>query len=123
MSSRPEGGPLPIDAFGEGGFRIAGERHEGAQWILRERVTPFNGPGDPAGLAPEHFAPVLSAAERPDILVLGVGERLKHPPAAVRRAFREAGVGLETMDTPAACRAYNLLAGEARRVFALLLPV
>ena len=115
-------GPPPIDAFGEGGFRIAGVRHEGGVWILPGAVKPW-GASDPAQLTPEDFAPVFESAERPDILVLGVGERLKHPPAGVRRAFREAGVGLETMDTPAACRAYNLLVGEARRIFAALMPV
>jgi len=123
MPSRPEGGPLPIDAFGEGGFRIGGERHEGAVWLLRDRVSPFTGPVEPKALAPQHLQAVLDAPEAPDILVMGVGERLRHPPASVRAALRDAGVGLEAMDTPAACRAYNLLAGEARRVFALLLPV
>lgn len=115
-------GLLPIDAFGEGGFRVAGRRHEGGVWILPGVVRPWEA-RDPAMLAREDFAPVFEARERPDIVVLGVGERLKHPPADVRRALRDIGVGLESMDTPTACRAYNLLAGEARRVFAALMAV
>ena len=57
------------------------------------------------------------------MVILGVGERLIHPPAAVRQAFRDAGIGLEVMDTATACRTYNLLAGEGRNVAAALISV
>ncbi|OAB56599.1 hypothetical protein AY599_23955 [Leptolyngbya valderiana BDU 20041] len=111
----------PIDAFGEGGFRIAGARKEGSQLIVDGAARPW--PADPDALTPEDFRVFLARDDRPDMVVLGVGPSLKHPPAAVRKAFREAGVGLEVLDTATACRTYNLLAGEARRVCAALVAV
>lgn len=113
-----------IDAYGDGGFRIGGVRKDGATLILDGAARAWSGaPFDASALTPEHFADLIGAQARPDMVVLGVGERLIHPPAAVRQAFRDAGIGLEVMDTGSACRAYNLLAGEARRVYAALLPV
>ena len=113
-----------IDAYGDGGFRISGVRKDGATLILDGAARSWrDAPADVSALTPHHFADLLKAQAKPDIVVLGAGERLIHPPAAVRQAFREAGIGLEVMDTGSACRAYNLLAGEARRVYAALLPV
>lgn len=113
-----------IDAYGDGGFRIGGVRKNGATLILDGAARAWrDAPEDAAGLKPEHFSDLLNAQARPDMVVLGAGARLIHPPAAVRKAFRDAGIGLEVMDTGSACRAYNLLAGEARRVYAALLPV
>ncbi|MGX6647387.1 Mth938-like domain-containing protein [Maricaulaceae bacterium MS644] len=111
----------PIDAFGEGGFRIAGARKDGSQLIVDGAARPWA--ADPAALTPGDFAVFLNRADKPDMVVLGVGGALKHPPAEVRKAFREAGVGLEVLDTATACRTYNLLAGEARRVCAALIAV
>ncbi|WBQ13861.1 Mth938-like domain-containing protein [Hyphomonadaceae bacterium BL14] len=113
-----------IDAYGDGGFRIGGVRKDGATLIFDGAARAWrDAPGNATALTPEHFSDLLNAQARPDMVVLGAGERLTHPPAAVRKAFRDAGIGLEVMDTGSACRAYNLLAGEARRVYAALLPV
>lgn len=57
---------------------------------------------------------------RPDIIVLGTGPTQRFAPPAVLRPLIEAGVGLETMNTPAACRTYNILMGEGRRVLAAM---
>ncbi|MEQ8405577.1 MAG: Mth938-like domain-containing protein [Oceanicaulis sp.] len=111
----------PIDAFGEGGFRIAGARKDGSQLIVDGAARPWS--ADPSALTPADFKVFLDRSDKPDMVVLGVGAALKHPPAEVRKAFREAGVGLEVLDTATACRTYNLLAGEARRVCAALVAV
>ena len=111
----------PIDAFGDGGFRIAGVRKEGATVILDGAARAWS--ADLSTLSEADFAAFLDRSDRPDMVVLGMGARLRHPPANVRQAFREAGVGLEVLDTATACRTYNLLAGEARRVAAALFPV
>ena len=55
-----------------------------------------------------------------DIVIFGTGTRLVFPPASWMRAFAQARVGLEVMDTAAACRTYNILASEGRKVVALL---
>ena len=111
----------PIDAFGDGGFRIAGVRKEGATLIVDGAARPWSLKGE--GVEVEDLKIFLDRPDRPDMLILGVGERLVHPPASIRQAFRDAGIGLEVMDTATACRTYNLLAGEGRNIAAALLPV
>lgn len=111
----------PIDAFGDGGFRIAGVRKDGATLIVDGAARAWTRTSDRLELA--DLQVFLNASTRPDMLILGVGERLEHPSASIRKAFREAGVGLEVMDTATACRTYNLLAGEGRNVAAALLAV
>ena len=61
-------------------------------------------------------------ALRPDIALLGAGERHEFPGAGIRAAFRTRGIALECMGLGAACRTYNILAGEARNVLAGLFP-
>ncbi|XBQ15208.1 MAG: Mth938-like domain-containing protein [Oceanicaulis sp.] len=111
----------PIDAFGDGGFRVAGARKDGSILIVDGAPRPWQ--ADPAALTAADFKVFLDRPDRPDMVVLGTGPALKHPPVEVRKAFREAGVGLEALDTATACRTYNLLAGEARRVGAALVAV
>lgn len=118
---RPSYQVPPIDAFGDGGFRVAGERKDGATLIVDGAARAWA--VEPSQITASDFDVFLDRTDKPDMVVLGMGERLTHPPAEVRRAFREAGVGLEVLDTATACRTYNLLAGEARRVSAALLPV
>ncbi len=60
----------------------------------------------------------LSGAE---LVIFGTGRRLRFPPAAWQAPFALQRVGLETMDTAAACRTYNILASEGRKVLAALL--
>jgi len=56
-----------------------------------------------------------------ELVILGTGRRLSFPPAAWLAPFAHARVGLESMDTAAACRTYNILASEGRKVLAALL--
>lgn len=83
-------------------------------------VVPWQGevrawaPARPEELAAEHVAALLDC--RPEVVIYGSGPSLRFPPAAVMRALIEARVGYETMDSGAACRTYNVLATEGRRV-------
>ena len=70
-------------------------------------------------LTAEHFA--LLAGMKPELVIFGSGTRLRFPPPAFLRGLMERRIGLETMDTLAACRTYNILAGEGRHVVAALL--
>jgi uncharacterized protein len=58
-----------------------------------------------------------------DVLVLGTGDALRFPAPACLQSLTRAGIGIEVMDTPAACRTYNVLLGEDRRVAAAVLVV
>lgn len=70
-------------------------------------------------LTAAHFE--LLAQTRPELVIFGSGTRLRFPPPAFLRALMAQRIGLETMDTLAACRTYNILAGEGRQVIAALL--
>lgn len=70
-------------------------------------------------LAAEHFE--LLAALSPEVVIFGSGPRLRFVPPALLRALIDRRIGVETMDTAAACRTYNVLAGERRSVVAALL--
>ena len=71
------------------------------------------------GLAAENFAHL--AQLRPEIVLLGTGEKLRFPSPALTRALIEQQIGLEVMDTQAACRTYNILAAEGRKVAAAII--
>lgn len=79
------------------------------------------GPGSFEALTREHFA---ALAELPvAILILGTGARARLPHPRLGAPLAEAGIGLEAMDTAAACRTYNVLLGEGRVVAAAFLPL
>lgn len=70
-------------------------------------------------LTPAHFSRI--AACQPELVIFGSGNRLRFPRPDLLRALIEQRIGVETMDTLAACRTYNILAGEGRQVMAALL--
>jgi uncharacterized protein len=70
-------------------------------------------------LTAAHFEQLATFS--PEMIIFGSGSKLKFPSPALQRALMQARIGLETMDTLAACRTYNILAGEARHVLAVLL--
>lgn len=71
-------------------------------------------------LTEAHFARIVEL--RPELVVFGTGTRLRFAPPALVRALMTARIGIETMDTAAACRTYNFLVGEGRQALAALLP-
>jgi len=72
-----------------------------------------------AELAPAHFG--FIAELRPEIVIVGTGAAQRFPGADLSRALVASGVGVEIMDTRAACRTYNILAAEERKVVAAIL--
>jgi uncharacterized protein len=82
-----------------------------------ERLMTF--PGDFAQLTAEHFAQL--AALKPELVIFGSGAKLRFPHPSLSESLMRARIGMETMDTLAACRTYNILAGEGRHVLAALL--
>jgi uncharacterized protein len=103
----------PIDGYGPGFFRVGGTRHEGPMWL-----TPFAR----SLWSPWEPAPILAAREDIDLVLVGTGPEMAHIPEAFRTPLEEAGIGIETMASAQACRTYNVLLGEGRRIGAALLP-
>lgn len=114
--------PAPIEAYGNGGFRFAGMSHKGSILCLPSGIRGWDVTAA-IGLSVDAFAAVLAERAAISFLLLGCGGTLVMPPATVRKAFVEAGLGLDPMDTGAACRTYNVLLAEGRRVAAALIAV
>jgi uncharacterized protein len=84
----------------------------------RGAVLPWDADGFDA-LGAAHFERLLALA--PELVIFGSGARLRFPPAAWLRGLIGERIGVETMDTAAACRTYNVLVSEGRAVVAALL--
>lgn len=115
-------GRAAIEAYGNGGFRFAGMSHRGSILCLAKSIVAWN-VIRPEELTAESLAPVLAEKDLTRSLLIGTGARQVFASPSLRAAFREAGIALETMDTGAACRTFNVLLGEGRPVAAALIAV
>ena len=106
---------VPIDGYGTGFFRVGGKKHEGAILVMPSGVSAWAGFED-TETPLKHIADI-------DVLFVGTGAEIAHAPQDFRTVLEDAGVGVETMASPAACRTYNVLLSEGRRVAVALLPV
>lgn len=113
-----------IEAYGDGGFRVANTRYEGSLLVFPGRTLPW-AVTDMAGLTVAALAPISEAAKAGDVelLLIGCGPRLAMIPRDLRAALRAEGVVIEPMDTGAAARTFNVLMAEGRRVAAALIAV
>lgn len=112
-----------IHRYGDGGFSIGTDtRHEGSVIIFRDSLMEWP-VADKEAITHDSLQPICAAATHVDILVLGCGERFVAPPTGLRDMLREHDIVLEWMDTGAACRTFNVLLGEERRVAAALIAV
>ena len=112
-----EGAQPPVDGYGPGGFRVAETWHDGNLMVLPA------GPAGFPGLTSEGLAPVLAAAAELDVLLIGMGAEIAPLAPDLRTPLEAAGIGVETMSTPSACRTYNVLLAEDRRVALIALAV
>jgi uncharacterized protein len=108
-----------IESYGSSGFRVSGNSFSGAIIVLPS-VTQLWPVTAIADVSAESLAPVVDAGIQ--ILLLGCGRHMQLVPPALRQALRAQGVVIDAMDTGAACRTYNVLLAEDRRVAAALLP-
>jgi len=108
-----------IDSYSADGFRVSGILHRGAILVL-PRATVAWPVAAMTEISLESLAPILGGELR--VLLLGCGKRMLPVPPALRQALRERGIVIDPMDTGAACRTYNVLLAEDRRVAAALLP-
>ena len=140
-----------ITAYGDGWVEVSSVRHHGALLVrpqgpvLPWDVTDFSaltpdillalagpeimGPRPADGTAyhatggtTDGTADDAPSFPRPEVILLGTGSRLHFPHPSLTHPLQLAGIGLEAMDTVAACRTYNILMAEGRQVLAALLP-
>ncbi len=111
-----------VTGYGEGWIAVNGQRHTHSLVLTpKSELIPW-----PCArfelLEALHFDMLVErSTEPPELIVFGSGARLRFVPPALLRGLMARRIGVETMDTAAACRTYNILAGEGRRVVAALL--
>lgn len=111
-----------VTGYGDGWIAVNGQRHFHSLVLTpKGQLQPW-----PCSrfelLEASHFDLLIQlAAEPPELVVFGSGSRLRFAPPALLSELMSRRIGVETMDTAAACRTYNILAGEGRRVVAALL--
>jgi uncharacterized protein len=113
---------VPIEAYGNGGFRFGGMSHKGSILCLPTGIWDWPVASIEALDRPA-MSEVLSLAGTITFALVGTGRSLVRPSRDVRAAFEEAGVWLEAMDTGAAARTYNVLLAEGRPIAAALIAV
>lgn len=111
-----------IAAYGNGGFRFGDMSHRGSLLILPTGMHAWSVDSLEA-LTASALRRVLDQLKVPEFLLLGTGRTQVFPPIEIRGAFNAAHIGLDVMDTGAACRTFNVLFAEQRPVMAALIAV
>ena len=111
-----------IESYGEGRFRVTGTVHAGSVIVFPDRTLAWP-VAELAEVTAESLEPILARRDTVEVVLLGCGARLVQIPSGLRQILRSSGLALEPMDTGAACRTYNVLAAEDRRVVAALIAV
>ncbi len=120
MKLQPDAASGPsITGYGAGWVSVNGEMFTHNLFVNAQSGSAlWQCPGFEA-LQPEHFDPFI--ALQPELIIFGSGERIRFPhPSCLQNLYAQR-IGVETMDTQAACRTFNFLAAEGRRVIAALL--
>ena len=116
-ATRPSG-VNTITGYGEGYVMVNGERHSANVVVMPDRIEQWTVQGFDQ-LGPNDFAFLTTL--KAEIVLLGTGARQRFPHPRLTAALAQAGIGLEVMDLQAACRTYNILVAEERKVAAALL--
>ncbi len=117
----PNGRQL-IEAYGNGGFVVAGERYVG-NILVQIEVTEILAAVTFNELTLEHLSPLWAAEANVELILIGCGPNMAYVPDDLRAALKAHGIAVDGMDTGAACRTYNVLLSEERRVAAVLFAV
>ena len=111
-------GENTIDAYAPGSITVAGAAYETDIIITPEAVIEGRLPDQVQALEETHLTAIL--AHDPEIVIFGSGDTIRYPPDEIGELLYARQTGFEIMDTGAACRAFNFLSGEGRRVVAAL---
>ena len=111
---------LLIRGYGDGVITIGNQQFARSLILTRDSLIADWRPQHVAELLHDDFVPIMEI--RPEVLVLGTGKALTFPSPALTARLLQLGIGVEIMDTAAACRTYNILLSEQRNVVAALLP-
>lgn len=113
------GGRYVIRSYDQGCIVVNERSFHRSLIVAPELFDPDWEPQSLAELSPSHLDPVI--ALKPEVVLLGTGLRLQFPAREITALMRQRAIGIEVMNTAAACRTYNLLMSEGRAVAAALL--
>lgn len=116
-----EDSPDAVDAIGPSASRMRQEVLTRSLIVTPEHLIRDWPPQSLAELAADHMQALVSL--KPEVVLLGSGARFNWPETAALAPLMRAGIGYEVMDTAAACRTYNILMSDGRRVAAALLMI
>lgn len=105
----------PVEGYGPGFFRVGGQPLSGPLCLSPKGTLDWGGLDDPETL--------MALQGEVDVIFVGTGVETAHLPKALQNPLEDAGLGVEVMNSPAACRTYNVLLSEGRRVALAVLPV
>lgn len=108
-----------IDAYTADSVRVGGQDYNESLIVTPEKLFPHWQPSPVKELVLQDMEEVIPLSLQ--VLLLGTGQTLLFPPPQLMAGLAAKGIGLEVMDTAAACRTYNILAAEGRRVGAALI--
>ena len=105
--------------YGAGYVEVNRARHTQSLVVGADRVIVDWPAASVQALNADHIAALVALA--PEIVLLGTGAAFEFPDAALLAPLYKAGIGVEVMDTPAACRTFNILLAEGRNVIAAVI--
>ena len=111
-----------IQSYGNGKFQINDKQFDHSILVFSDQIIPW-APIDTNNLIIDDFKKVLAVGPIVELLLLGCGKTTWFLPLPLRDELKEMGLVLEPMDTGAACRTFNVLLGENRRIAAALMLV
>ena len=111
-----------IQSYGNGKFQISDKEYDHSVLVFPDQIIPWS-PIDTNNLIVDDFKKVLTVGPIVELLLLGCGKTTWFLPLPLRDELKEMGLVLEPMDTGAACRTFNVLLGEDRRIAAALMLV
>lgn len=110
-----------IQSYAGGSFRVSGQSYTTPIIVTAMSTTEWNYSGGVQGLNLEAFEDLIAQSDEIDVVLLGTGAKMEFMDPKLKAALRDKGLSVDVMDTGAACRTYNVLMAEGRRVVAALL--
>ncbi len=111
-----------IQSYGDGRFKVTGEVYESSILVFPDRTEAWAVTAS-TDISVDQLGGIVAAKDAVDILLVGCGPKFAAIPKGLRADLKEHGIVLEWMDTGAACRTFNVLVAEERRVAAAILAV
>ena len=108
-------GQPPVDSYGPGFFRVSNIIHKGALFLTLKGSIDWTGLDD--------LVAIIENKDDYDVVFIGMGKEISPLPKAISNKLEKAGVPFEVMNSPSACRTYNVLLSEERRVGLAVLPI